>query len=39
MTCEELLQQMVEALNAINASIEQMAVDIKALKTTIVGGS
>lgn len=38
MTCEDLLQQMVEALNQINASMEQVAIDIKALKITIAGG-
>jgi hypothetical protein len=36
MTCEELLQDMVTALQAIQESMEQMASDINALKTTIV---
>ena len=36
MTCEELLQHMVDALNDIKESMEQMAIDIKALKITIV---
>ena len=50
MDCESLLQSMVDKLSSIvtllqeikeqstNATMDEMASDIKALKTTIVGG-